>query len=129
MDAGAKPMSAVEWGLLIGALGMIDLFQIGLELAFGIGIVIGPIIDAIVAASLILYCKLRGITLTKARLLSIGAAFVFNATPLQGAWITDGFYIMASVKATEAIQRFGGMLGPVGKIAQIASEKYSGKKA
>ena len=127
MEQGEKTISNVEWGLFLGALALIDLCQIGLELAYGIGLVVGPFIDAFVGGWLLLYCKLRGIRLSRARLASIGAAFVINATPLQGAWITDGIYIMASVKAEEAVAKYGGMLGNVGKIAKKAIDIYNGK--
>ena len=128
MDKGRKTIGYTEWGLFLGALLLIDLVQTGLELLYGVGLFIGPFIDFIVGCALLLYCKLRGITLSKERLMSIGAAFLFNATPLQGGWIVDGLYIMGSVKAQEAVDRFGGMLGPIGGIVQIAAKKYAGKQ-
>ncbi len=126
MQPGEKPLQPVEWGLLIGALALIDLCEIGLDAIFGIGLAINPFIDFFVAGSLLLYCKIRGITLSKERLLSIGAALVGESLAGEGLWVVDGLYICFSVKAEEYIEKFAGMIGPMGNVAKMAIQKYRG---
>jgi len=116
MNEESKPnISPVEKGLVIGATGVIDLIQIGIEALdlTGVGAIVSVIanrlIDIVVGLTLWLYCKLRGIKMDWKRTGSLlGAAFVeiIPIIDIAPAWTIDAAYLLLSedvAKATEKI--------------------------
>jgi hypothetical protein len=86
-------ISNLEWGLSIGLLFTIDLFQFLLDLAVA-GLAINTFIDLGVGPSYAFYLKWRGLRLTKpSRLSGMIGAFVLEAIPGINAlplWGLDG---------------------------------------
>jgi hypothetical protein len=104
-----KPkISNVEWGLVIGALFVIDLIQIGLDLLFEVGVLINRFIDIAVGMILVLYLHLRGQDMTNSkRILGFMATFIMEEIPDVDAlplWGLDGIYNMFLAKSEEKIE-------------------------
>lgn len=97
-------ISNTEWGLVIGALALVDLAQIVLDI-FAIGLVTNRLIDILIGGFLVLYTKLRcknigfGKTIMRTALTFIGEEIpVVDALPL---WTLDGIYTMTLERAGE----------------------------
>lgn len=91
-------ISTFEWGLVIGALILIDIIQIILDLV-AVGVAINRIIDIIVALSLVFYLLIRGELEdpeTRMRAIAIIAiTFIAEEVPVLDAapfWTGDGIY-------------------------------------
>ena len=118
-------MSNVKWGLLIAATIVVDLIQIGLDVAFGSGLVINRFVDVAVAGTLLLIFRLQKVELTPARTMSIVGVMIAEFIPVVDIlpfWTADVIYIFASTKKAEVLQK----LGPVGDIAQTATSLKKG---
>ncbi len=101
MEGERSRISNAEWTLLIGLIVLTDITQIVLDL-FVVGVAINRFIDIGVAASMLLYFKIRGVKLNKARLGSIAAVFFGEMIPALDVapfWSIDAVYIFFSVKA------------------------------
>src|SRR4051812_9051216 len=100
-------ISNTEWGLVIGALAVIDLIQLLLDVAFGIGIIVNRFVDIAVGFFFGLYLQLRGQSLANPkRFMGLLASFVGEEVPVVDAlplWTLDGFFNMSLAKAEEAI--------------------------
>jgi len=91
-------VSSIEYGLIIGALVLVDLLQIGLDF-FVIGIAINRYLDMFVGATFLLFLFLRGEmknSQTRTRLLTaFFATFIVEEIPILDiapAWTFDGWY-------------------------------------
>lgn len=88
-------ISNTEWGLVIGALLIIDIIQIVLTL-LAIGLVVNRIIDVLVGMTFAFYLHIRGEKLQDPkRLLGFLAAFVGEMIPVVDSfplWSADGVY-------------------------------------
>lgn len=90
-------ISSVEWWLVIGALGTVDLIQIVLDL-FAIGVAANRFIDIAVGMALALYLLIRG---EPFKPLVILGTFGLEMLPLVDAlpfWVLDGFYYKSQAK-------------------------------
>ncbi len=126
MEKGSKPMSNTAWGFFIGIFVMIDLVEIGLDALYGVGLFVNPLIDVLVACSLLFYCRVRGIKLTKTRVISIISCFGIEAFAGEGVWVMDAIFILLSVKGQEYIDKFAGQLGAVGQMVKMAAQAKMG---
>ncbi len=123
MDKEESKISNTEWGLVIGALLMIDLTQMVLEWLL-IGLVINPFIDIFVGMSLALYLQLRGQSLANPKRVGglIGTFFlelipVVEELPL---WCLDGVFNMLLSKSNKILGQIPG--------GNLATNAISGKK-
>lgn len=94
----AKRISEIEWGLLLGAVALVDLTQIILDI-FVIGVGVNRFIDIAVGMTLTLYVLLRGIGEPRMYLL-LGVSFVGEEIPLLDAapfWSFDVWKIRSWV--------------------------------
>ncbi len=98
-------ISNVEWGLSIGLLFLIDLFQFILDL-IGIGLVLNSFIDVWVGLSYPFYLRWRGLKLMKpSRAAGLIGTFVFEMIPAVNAlplWGLDGIVNLAIYKGEVA---------------------------
>lgn len=97
---GSK-ISNTEWWLVIGALAVIDLVQIVLDI-FVIGAVANRFIDFVVGISLPFYLKICGVKLDSKKIGGMVAAFFLEQIPGLDAlplWCLDGFTNMLWDKA------------------------------
>lgn len=120
MEGGKSQISNVEWALIIGLVVLTDITQLVLDL-FVVGVAINRFIDIGVAACMLLYFKIRGVKLNKARLGSIAAVFLGEMIPALDVapfWSIDAVYIFFSVKAENS---------KLGSLA-TASASFKGKK-
>lgn len=95
MQENFKKISNVEWGLVIGALLVIDVIQILLDFV-AIGIALNRIIDFFVGGSFAFYLHMRGQTLANPKRL-FGILGVFGLEMIPGVdalplWSLDGIY-------------------------------------
>jgi hypothetical protein len=101
-------ISNVEWGLVIGALLLVDIIQIGLEW-LAIGLVINPFIDVFVGLSLAFYLQMRGQKLTNPRrLFGIISTFFGELIPLVDElplWCLDGVFNFFLYKSQKKIEK------------------------
>jgi hypothetical protein len=122
---GSK-ISNVEWGLIIGALLVIDLVQIGLDLLAEIGVVINRFIDIVVGLSLGFYLQMRGQSLINPkRLFGLLATFIGEEIPDVDAlpfWTLDGIFNMSISKSEEIMSKI-----PGGAVVATALETATGK--
>jgi len=105
---GSK-ISNTEWGLVIGALAMVDVFQIILDMV-AIGIAANRIIDLGVAAALPLYLTLRGYKLDTRTIMLVGGSFIGEEIPVLDAapfWTFDGWKIWGWDKQRKAQDAVG----------------------
>lgn len=109
----------VEWGLLIGALLVVDLVQIGIDLV-AIGVVINRFLDIIVGLGLGLYLQLRGQSLANPkRLFALLGVFGLEMIPVVDAlplWFLDGIFNMFISKSDKIMKNVPGadMVSKVG---------------
>jgi len=100
----------MEWGLLIGALALIDLVQAGLDL-FAIGVVINRLVDIFVALCLLFIFWIKGIR--GARIYgSVAAGFGLEFIPgvdVLPLWTLDGIFAFSQDKIAKKL----GGLGPI----------------
>lgn len=89
-------MSNTEWGIITGTLIMTDLIQLSLDLLFGIGAVINPLIDVFIGMSLPFYLHLRGQNITSGKKIGgLLGTFVLESIPFVSSlplWSADGIY-------------------------------------
>ena len=101
-------ISNVEWGLVIGALAVIDIIQVLLDLAAQFGVVANRFIDIGVGLALPFYLQIRGQDLgNMKRLSSLVIAFFAEEIPDIDAlpfWFLEGFYLMFLAKAEEKFE-------------------------
>ena len=101
-------ISKGEWILLYIISIIIDLIQFIIDFT-GVGITVNMILDPIIGALLILYFKIRGVSLTKriSRLVSIlGVTSLGIITGgIASFWIVDIWYIHRDVRKEEKIQK------------------------
>ena len=102
MNNGPK-ISNVEWGLVIGALFMVDIVQIVLDLLAQIGVILNRFIDIVVGMALAFYLQMRGQSMANPkRLMGIIGTFVLEEIPDVDAlpfWFLDGIYNMLIAKS------------------------------
>jgi len=120
-------ISNVEWGMVIGALAIIDAFQavfdlIGIPFVAHIGMIINPFIDMAVGFAWPTYLYLRGVNLKSVKTVgSIALTFFCEAIPDVDAlplWFLDGLFVLSTVKAEEIIEKETGI--DVEKAAALA---------
>jgi len=122
MDNKSK-ISNTEWGLVIGALLMVDLVQIVLEWLV-IGLAINPFVDIFVGMSLGLYLHLRGQSLADPkRIIGLVATFLGEQVPGVDAiglplWTLDGIYNFLLSKSDKILEQV-----PGGKVVTSLVEK------
>ncbi len=101
-------MSHIEWGLLIGALGTIDLIQIGLDVFLEIGVIANRFIDIFVGMALPFYLHLRGESMSDPkRWIALVATFFAEEIPDVDAlpfWCLDGIYYYALWRAKNKVR-------------------------
>lgn len=103
---GSK-ISNTEWGLVIGALLAIDVFQFILDM-FVIGVVANRFIDMGVGMILPFYLKIRGVKLDKKKIGGMVGAFFLEMVPGLDAlplWSLDGVMNMVWDKADKKIHQ------------------------
>lgn len=118
MDKEEKPekskISLTEWGLVIGALAVVDVIQFALDLFFEVGVIVNRFIDIFVGLSLWLYLKLRGKNSTNSkRLVGVLITFIGEEIPDVDAlpfWTLDGIYNMVLERADEKINKVIGKI-------------------
>src|SRR3989344_6579273 len=110
IDKETVGISLFEWGLLIAVVGVIDLIQLLIELLdlTGVGalvaVVVTGLIDICVGFGLFMYCLIRGISLTPARVTALLGGFLLELLPVIGGaplWSLDVIYLAISVRAEE----------------------------
>ncbi|MSU55482.1 MAG: hypothetical protein EXS46_03020 [Candidatus Taylorbacteria bacterium] len=108
---GGSKISNTEWGLVIGAMLLIDLVEIGLVLLFNIGAFTNPFIDIMINLIWPTYLHLRGVDLksTKTLITLILGAFLQEIPNIDGLWAIEAFVIMATIKAEEEIKKTTGV--------------------
>lgn len=117
---GESKISNTEWGIVIGILVIIDLIQIGLNLAFQIGVVLNRFIDIPVGMAWTTYLYLRGVDLNTTRILSIGLTFFLEEIPDLDSlpfWSADGIVMYLSVKAEKELKAVAGVAVTTAAIA------------
>ncbi len=99
MGNSESKISNTEWGLVIGALLVVDIVNILIEWAsswWGPGLVIIPLIDLFTGMSFALYLQLRGQSLANPkRLMGLLVTFVGEVVPVVDElpfWCLDGVY-------------------------------------
>ena len=110
-------ISNTEWGMVIGALFIIDIIQvclnlIGIPFLASIGTIVNRFIDVAVGLAWPTYLKLRGVNLNSIKVMSIGIAFIFEMIPGIDAlplWGLDGLYMLFLVKAEEKLKEKTGV--------------------
>jgi hypothetical protein len=115
-SVGGSKISNTEWGLLIGALAVIDGIQFCLDW-LAVGVIINRFIDLIVGMALPFYLYLRGVKLTAKKAISMACAFVGEIIPVVDAlplWTADAILLMTIEKAEKALNK----TPMVGKIAK-----------
>ncbi|MFZ2523594.1 MAG: hypothetical protein WAW92_04385 [Minisyncoccia bacterium] len=125
MNESSK-ISNVEWGLVIGALLMVDVFQIILNLAGGLGTILNRFIDIYVGLSLGFYLQWRGISMVNPkRLAGLLGTFALEMIPVVDSlplWCLDGILNMVMSKSDKIISKL-----PGGQTVQeIAGQMSSG---
>ncbi len=105
MDTEKSKISNIEWGLVIGALLVVDISQILIEWLLGwigIGIAINWFLDIFVGMSFALYLHLRGEKMTDPkRALGLIGTFILEMIPVVDElplWCLDGIYAMVLSK-------------------------------
>lgn len=106
-ESGSK-ISNTEWGMVIGALGLIDIVQLVLTFV-GIGLIANTFIDILVGMAWPTYLHLRGVNLKSAKMFgSILLTFIFETLPVLNAlplWFLDGIAVFSLVKAEKLISK------------------------
>ncbi len=104
-------ISNVEWGLVIGALLMIDLLQIGIDL-IGIGLIVNRFLDIFVGMGFAFYLQMRGQSMASPkRLFSLLAVFGLEMIPVVDAlplWCRDGIFNMSMSKSDKILKNVPG---------------------
>jgi len=96
-------MSTTEWGLFIGALAVIDLLQILLDL-IAIGFILNEFIDIFIGMAMPFYLHLRGQDMTKPQrwggmVVGLLLEMIFDGTfPF---WCLDGIYFFLLARREE----------------------------
>ena len=122
-DEKKSKISNTEWGIVIGALFVIDLTQILLEWLV-IGLLINPFIDIVVGMSLAFYLQMRGQSLANPkRVIGLIATFFGEQIPGVDAiglplWTLDGVYNFLLSKSEKIIEQI-----PGGKTVTSITEK------
>jgi len=111
MNKEESKISNTEWGLVIGALLMIDLIQMVLEWLI-IGLFINWIIDMFVGMSFALYLQLRGQSLANPkRLFGLIGTFFAELIPVVDElplWCLDGIFNMVISKSDKILGQIPG---------------------
>lgn len=117
---GGSKISNHEWGMAIGALLLIDLVEVGLDLFFDVGAFVNPFIDVVINLAWPTYLHLRGVDLKSQKVLItlILGALLQEIPDLDGFWALEGFVVMLAVKSEELIKKETGI--DVGKLAAKA---------
>ena len=111
-------ISNTEWGLVIGALGLIDLIQWGLILLFGSGLFVNWLRDIFVALCYGLYMILRGLLNWKYLIgWIISAIGTTGSDGILPLWILEGFYNFALYKGEQKLAKIPGGTIVAGMIA------------
>lgn len=123
-------ISTIEWGLVIGALFMIDGVQIVIEWLmswWGLGVFINWGIDLMVGMSLAFYLQWRGQSMANPkRLLGLLGTFGLEMIPLIDQlplWGLDGIFNMVISKSDEILAKI-----PGGGNIQAGLDVATGKK-
>ena len=119
-----KPnISKTEWGLYIAANVVVDLIQIGLDVALQIGVVVNRFIDIFWGMACALYLHLRGQSMANPkRLFGLIATFVGEEIPdvdVLPFWTLDAIYIMSLAKSEALLKQVPG----ASNVVSIASGK------
>ncbi|MDO8483094.1 MAG: hypothetical protein Q7S86_04740 [bacterium] len=127
-ESGSK-ISNTEWGIVIGALFLIDAVEIGIDFLFGIGLFTNPFIDILVNMAWPTYLHLRGVNLKSAKMLGtlvLGA--IFQEVPgIDGIWGIEGLIVMFITKAEQKIKKETGV--DVERLAAAAEGGEAGAAA
>ncbi|MCR4334392.1 MAG: hypothetical protein NUV47_01510 [Patescibacteria group bacterium] len=100
--ANKSKIGNVEWGLVLGATATVDTIQVFLT-PF---LVPNRLIDIVMGMSLVLYFLMRGVKLSKNRILALCLSFLIEEIPLLDAlpaWSGDVIYTWMSVRAEEKL--------------------------
>src|SRR3989338_5700280 len=124
-ESGSK-ISNTEWGIVIGALFLIDAVEIGIDFLFGIGLFTNPFIDILVCMAWPTYLHLRGVNVKSAKMVgSFILSFIFQVVPaIDGIWGLEGLYVFFVVKAEEKIKKETGV-----DVEKLAAAKAGGTGA
>lgn len=104
----ASRVSNTEWGLLIGAAGMVDLFQLVLDVLGQIGVLANRFIDIAMGMALPFYLHMRGVKLDSKKVASMAVSFLLEEVPEVDAlplWCADVIAIMFWDKADQALEK------------------------
>ena len=114
-------ISGAEWGMVIGALVVVDALQFGLDFLYGLGEILNPFIDIATGLSFSSYLYFRGVKMNARAILSLSGVFLGEMIPVANNlpfWSAEGALIMAWEKgAKKIIQK-----APGGDIAVRALE-------
>ncbi len=105
-SSGSK-IGNLEWGLVIGAVAIVDAVQLFLNV-FAIGVLANRFIDIVVGMALAFYFWIRGIKMNAKKVLSLIASFVGEEIPVLDTlplWTLDVILIMAWDKAEGKIEK------------------------
>ncbi|MCR4311535.1 MAG: hypothetical protein NUV54_03170 [Candidatus Taylorbacteria bacterium] len=108
---GGSNITSTEWGMVIFALLLIDLIEIGLDALFGIGAFANPFIDLLVNMTWATYLYLRGVNLKSAKNLAtllIGGGLQM-LPGFDGFWAIEGTVIMFITKFEDKIKKETGV--------------------
>ncbi len=112
MQNESSKISNTEWGLLIGALLTVDIFQIILNLAGGIGTILNRFIDIFVGLSLGFYLHWRGVSMVDPkRIAGLLTTFGLEMIPVVDSlplWCLDGIFNMVMSKSDKIISSIPG---------------------
>ena len=124
-DFEESKISNVEWGLFIGALGVVDLVQILLDVLAQVGFVLNRFLGIFVGMAIPFYLHIRGEDMTNSkRLTSLMATFVGEEIPDVDAlplWCLDGFYYMWLSKEKQRVKKIAKKVPGGQKILKMAS--------
>ncbi len=103
--ANKSKIGNVEWGLVLGATATVDVIQMFLD-GFAIGIIANRFIDIVMGMFLTFYFLIRGIKLSKNRIIALCSSFLIEMIPIVDAfpaWSGDVIYTWMSVRAEEKL--------------------------
>ena len=128
MEEGREPISNIQWGLVIGALIVVDAIEFLITL-FGVGLIVNSFIDIAVGFFFGLWLQMHGQSFTSTRrLAAFVGTFILEFIPAVDAlpwWTIDGFYNRHLERRREA----GKSEGVVAAAANVANRSKGGPTA
>ncbi len=119
--------SAVERGLVIGAVVTIDLVQLWLN-GFVVGLIANRFIDILVGLALWLYFLLKGIKMTVKQILTMVSTFLLEEVPVVDSlpfWTLDVIAVMAFDAAEEKLERAAPVVSKIDRVATGVRDKFN----